>query len=128
MAETFQFELVSPARVLISAAANQVVVPGSEGDFAVLPQHAPVISTLRPGILEVDLPEGRQRLYVKGGLAQMDEDMLTILVEHAVETESMTPDDIARAIGEAEKAVEAAEDDRSRKAAHDELDALRSLQ
>jgi len=58
MAATFNFELVTPERLVFSGEASQVVVPGAEGDFAVLVGHAPFISTLRPGILEVTLPQG----------------------------------------------------------------------
>ncbi|MFM1816259.1 MAG: hypothetical protein RLZ98_2954 [Pseudomonadota bacterium] len=127
MAETFQFELVSPERVLMSTSAEQVVVPGSEGDFAILPRHAPVISTLRPGILDVTLPEGRKRVFVKGGFAQMDNDVLTILVEHAIGPEGLDAAGVAKAIEEAEADLRAAVDDRGRKAANDALDALRQF-
>ncbi len=53
MAETFKFELVSPERLLMSADVEQVVVPGSEGDFTMLPRHAPLLTALRPGLLEI---------------------------------------------------------------------------
>lgn len=128
MAETFQFELVSPERVLMSESAEQVVVPGSEGDFAILPRHAPVISTLRPGILNVDLPSGRRRIFVKGGFAQMDSDTLTVLVEQAFDPDQADAATLSAAISTAETELSSASDDRTRKAASDALDALRSLQ
>ena len=74
MAATFNFELVTPERLVFSGEATQVVVPGADGDFAVLVGHAPFISTLRPGILEVTLPQGSQRLLVKKGVAEADPD------------------------------------------------------
>lgn len=128
MAETFQFELVSPERVLMSESAEQVVVPGAEGDFAILPRHAPVISTLRPGILNVDLPSGRRRIFVKGGFAQMDSDTLTVLVEQAFDPDQADAATLSAAISTAETELSSASDDRTRKAASDALDALRSLQ
>ena len=67
MAGTFKFELVSPERVLLSEDAEQVVVPGADGDFGVLVGHAPLVSTLRPGMLEVLLPGKKRRVFVKGG-------------------------------------------------------------
>ena len=59
MAGTFKFELVTPERMALSEDVGQVVVPGVEGDFTVLPGHAPVISALRPGIIDVTLPDAR---------------------------------------------------------------------
>ncbi|MDP1879059.1 MAG: ATP synthase F1 subunit epsilon, partial [Actinomycetota bacterium] len=83
MAATFNFELVTPERLVFSGEATQVVVPGSEGDFAVLAGHSPFISTLRPGILEVTLPQGAQRLLVKKGVAEADPTRLTVLAQTA---------------------------------------------
>ena len=59
MAETFKFELVTPERMLLSEDASQVVIPGTEGEFTVLAGHAPVISSLRPGVIAASLSEGR---------------------------------------------------------------------
>ena len=73
----------------MSDEAQQVVVPGAEGDFTVLAGHAPFISTLRPGILDVTLPQGRQRLLVKKGVAEVDPDRLTVLAQSAVPLEEL---------------------------------------
>jgi len=77
MAGTFKFELVSPERVLLSIDADQVVVPGSDGEFAVLAGHAPVIATLRPGVLDVTAGGSKRRLFVKSGFAEVDPSRLT---------------------------------------------------
>ena len=70
---SFKFELVSPERLLVSADATEVVMPGAEGDFTVLAGHSPVLSTLRPGVLALKLADGgTKRVYVRGGFAEVD--------------------------------------------------------
>jgi F-type H+-transporting ATPase subunit epsilon len=84
MAERVTFELVSPERLLLAVQADMVVVPGSEGDFGVLPGHAPMISTLRPGA--IDVYEGDRivnRIFVAGGFSEVSNDRLTVLAEQA---------------------------------------------
>ncbi|GGI83326.1 hypothetical protein GCM10007973_19760 [Polymorphobacter multimanifer] len=81
---TFKFELVSPERMLASANVAMVVVPGAEGDFGVLPGHAPLMSTIRPGIIEVYATEGSSpsaRYEIEGGFAEVTPEGLTILAE-----------------------------------------------
>ena len=80
-----EFELVSPERLLLSEQVDMVVVPGAEGDFGVLPRHAPLISTLRPGIIRVF--EGREvknRIVVAGGFVEVTPERCTVLAEEAV--------------------------------------------
>jgi F-type H+-transporting ATPase subunit epsilon len=80
-----EFELVSPERLLLSEQVDMVVVPGAEGDFGVLPRHAPLISTLRPGVIRVF--EGREvknRIFVAGGFAEVTPERCTVLAEEAV--------------------------------------------
>ena len=87
MPDTFTVELVSPERLLSSGQVAMVVVPGSEGDFGVLPGHAPMMSTIRPGIIEVYATEGSTpsaRYEIDGGFAEVTADGLTILAEKAV--------------------------------------------
>jgi F-type H+-transporting ATPase subunit epsilon len=84
MADKVQFELVSPERLLVSEPVDMVVVPGSEGDFGVLPGHAPFISTVRPGVIEVY--EGNtvtERIFVAGGFAEVTGERCTVLAEEA---------------------------------------------
>jgi F-type H+-transporting ATPase subunit epsilon len=128
MAGTFKFELVSPERVLISEEAEQVVVPGRDGDFGVLPGHAPVISTLRPGVLDITLPEGRRRVFVKGGFADVDPTRLTVLAQSALDLDNLGSDAVARELATAEEDLAAASDDQTRMRAAELVEQLRALQ
>ena len=128
MAATFNFELVTPERVLLSGAAEQVVVPGAEGDFAVLAGHAPVISTLRPGIIEITLADGKQRILVKKGVAEADPERLTILAQTAVAVESLNAAALAAELKAAEAEVADAKDDESRRMAEILVDLLKRMQ
>ena len=83
MAGTFKFELVSPERVLMTRDAEQVLLPGAEGDMTILPGHAPVISTLRPGVLDISLSGSKSRVFVKSGFAEVEPDRVTVLAETA---------------------------------------------
>ena len=126
---TFKFELVSPERLLMSEDVEQVVVPGSDGDFGVLPGHAPVVATLRPGILEVYKANGeRSRIFVRGGFAEVDPATLTILAQHAVNVAEIGAGDFAKQIAAAEKDVAEAKDDDSRQRTQETLDRLRELE
>ena len=128
MAATFNFELVTPERLLLSGAAEQVVVPGAEGDFAVLAGHAPVISTLRPGILEITMADGKQRVFVKKGVAEADPERLTVLAQTAVTVESLDAATIAAELKAAEAELAEAKDDQSRRMAETLLDLLKRMQ
>jgi len=128
MAATFNFELVTPERLVFSGEATQVVVPGSEGDFAVLAGHSPFISTLRPGILEVTLPQGAQRLLVKKGVAEADPTRLTVLAQTAVPVEELTGARLASELQLAEAQAAEAKDDHARMNAEALLDLLKRLQ
>jgi len=129
MAGTFKFELVTPERMALSQDATQVVVPGLEGDFAVLAGHAPVISALRPGVVVVTLPDAsRTRIFVKGGFAEVDPQHLTVLAERALDVEAMDAGTIAAELAAAEAELAAAADDTARLAATSALDQLRGLQ
>ncbi len=97
MADKLHFELVSPERLLMSEDVDMVVVPGVEGDFGVLINHAPVVSTLRTGILEVHNDGAPERLLVRGGFAEVNPEGLTVLAE-----EAMLLSDVDRAALEAD--------------------------
>ena len=85
MANKLQFDLVSPERLLLSEEVDMVTLPGTEGDFGVLPGHAPVISTLKPGLVEVKGgSEPVMRLFVRGGFAEVNADKVTVLAEEAI--------------------------------------------
>jgi len=85
MADQIQFELVSPERLLVSEPVEMVVVPGTEGDFGVLPGHAPLVSTVRPGIIAV-FEGGKvvQRIFVARGFAEVTGERCTVLAEQAI--------------------------------------------
>jgi F-type H+-transporting ATPase subunit epsilon len=114
MADLLNFELVSPERLLSSGRVAMVVVPGTEGDFGVLPGHAPLMSTIRPGaiaIYETDSDTLTRRIFVDGGFAEVSEAGLTILAESAVPVGDIDPAKVATDLAAArtagnEKAVE----------------------
>jgi F-type H+-transporting ATPase subunit epsilon len=128
MAANFNFELVTPERLVFSGEVSQVVVPGAEGDFAVLVGHSPFISTLRPGILDVTLPQGRQRLLVKKGVAEADPTRLTVLAQSAVPIEELQGARLASELQLAEAQAAEAKDDHARMMADTLLDVLKRLQ
>jgi F-type H+-transporting ATPase subunit epsilon len=126
---TFQFELVSPERVLFSGPVDSVVVPASEGDMTVLAGHAPSMATLKPGVVTVAEGKGGQRrLFVRGGFVDINEAGLTILAEHAIPLEDLKPEMIAADIKNAMDDVADARSVEARIAAQARLDGLRQLQ
>ena len=129
MADLFKFELVSPEDLLLSQDVRQVLVPGTEGNFTVLPGHAPVLSTLRPGVLDVLDEAGREeRIYVRGGIAEVNPNGLTVLAENAVPLAELSPEMLSQQIRNAEEDVADAGDDEKRRRAQEALDHLRDLQ
>jgi F-type H+-transporting ATPase subunit epsilon len=78
-----QFDLVSPERSLMSAQVKSVQIPGADGDMTAMPNHAPLITTLRPGILTVHTEKGTEEFVVTGGFAELGES-LSVLAERAV--------------------------------------------
>ena len=128
MAGTFKFELVTPERMALSQDAAQVVVPGVEGDFTVLAGHAPVISALRPGIIDVTLPDAsKTRIFVKGGFAEVDAGHLTVLAERALDVEAMDAATVAAELETAQADLASATDDAARLAAASAVERLRGL-
>ena len=102
MADTMQFDLVSPERSLASMQVAEVLIPGADGDLTAMPGHAPVITTLRPGVLKVNGPEGAQDFLVTGGFAEVSAESTSILAEKA------TPVGEAKA-GDLDPLIEAAQ-------------------
>jgi F-type H+-transporting ATPase subunit epsilon len=98
MPDRIQFELVSPERLILSTEVEMVVVPGTEGNFGVLPGHAPLISTIRPGT--IDIYEGgavTERIFIVGGIAEVTPERCTVLAD-----EAMAPDSLDRVALDAE--------------------------
>lgn len=86
MAESFAFELVSPEKLVLSEQVEQVVVPGTEGYFTVMANHAPVMATVKPGVIEVTLEGGDQKkILIRGGFADVSPTGLTVLAEYAAD-------------------------------------------
>lgn len=99
---TIAFELVSPERLLVSRPVTMVTVPGSEGDFGVLPGHAPMVSTLRVGVVGIKADgEAETRFFVAGGFAEVSPERCTVLAEEAMPVAELDraklEDDIKRA-------------------------------
>lgn len=90
MADTLQFDLVSPERKLASVHAREVRIPGADGDLTAMPGHAPLITTLRPGILTVVSSDGTQEFAVTSGFAQIDADGVTVLAERGMPRDELT--------------------------------------
>ena len=101
MADTFQFDLVSPERRLASLEATSVLIPGAEGDMTAMKDHAPVITTLRPGVLKVSGPEGDTDYVVTGGFAEISSRGISVLAERAVPKGEMTQETMDELMEEA---------------------------
>jgi F-type H+-transporting ATPase subunit epsilon len=128
MADPFQFELVSPERLLMSESVDQVVVPGSEGYFTVLKDHAPYMSTLRPGVVDVLRGNQTERIFVRGGFADVHVSGLTILAEQAIPLAEVNPADLAQDVQNAQEDVNDAKDGATRDAAELRLHQLKEVQ
>jgi len=112
MAEKIKFELVSPAKLLVSAAVDMVVVPGSEGDFGAMAQHAPMITTVRPGVIDIhDGGKIGNRIFVAGGFAEVNEERVTVLAEEAIPVADITADMASARLQEAREAIADAKTD-----------------
>ena len=109
MADTMQFDLVSPERKLASGQATSVLIPGADGDLTAMPDHAPVVTTLRPGILVVEMDGGAQEFAVTGGFAQVTAEGATVLADEAMPKAEVSPEVIQERISAAEEARDSAE-------------------
>ncbi|MBX3509442.1 MAG: F0F1 ATP synthase subunit epsilon [Parvibaculum sp.] len=128
MAEKLNFDLVSPERLLLSEKVDMVTVPGAEGDMGIMAGHAPAMSTLRPGVIGVQV-EGQpeRRYFVRGGFAEVTPAGLTVLAEHTVPLAELDAEALAREIANAEEDVADAKSDEARQRAQEKLDQLKSL-
>ena len=120
MADTLNFDLVSPERSLASFAATAVQIPGSEGDMTAMASHEPVLTTLRPGVLSVTAPSGVSEFVVTGGFAEVTAQGVTVIAERAMAKADVTQDDMNDIIAGAAEAVE--------KASEEAQEAARKLQ
>ncbi len=108
---TVEFELVSPERLLKSEPVEMVVVPGTEGDFGVLPGHSLLIAAVRPGV--IDIHEGgsiKESIFVAGGFAEVSPERCTVLAEEAVPTVDIDKDGAEKRLDDANQALAEAKD------------------
>ena len=123
------FELVSPAKLLFSGDVASVNIPGTEGDMTIMPMHAPVLSTLRPGIVVVTKDSGApEKIFVRGGFAEVNAKGLTVLAETAIASGDLDAGALAAQIKSAEDEVAAAKDDEGKRRANENLEHLKGLQ
>ena len=121
------FELVSPERLLVSQPVDMVVVPGGEGDFGVLPGHAPLISTLRPGVVDVVLGGSKARVFVREAFAQVAPERVTGLAEKAYDVAELTGATLSAELSKAEADLASAKDDAARLTANQAIESLSAL-
>ena len=115
MPDPFTFDLVSPEKLLLSEDVEMVVVPGAEGDFGVLIGHAPLISSLRPGVINTYTGKKvEKRIFVAGGFAEVTGERCTVLAEEAMPVEDIDPADVEKRIASAREALDEADNDVAR--------------
>ena len=125
---SFHFELVSPERLLFSGDVEAVIVPGVEGEFTVLKDHAPLMATLRPGLVEIDEAAGKTvRLFVRGGFVDVAPGGLTILADNAVPLEQFDEARLSLEITAAEAALAAAVGEEPQRLARERLTQIADL-
>jgi len=128
MADKIHFDLVSPEQMLLSEDVTMVTLPGTEGYFGVLAGHAPVISTLRPGVIEVkDGESGDMRIFVRGGFAEVDPTKVVVLAEEAIPLADFDVEALDSRIRDTEEDLTAAKTDSERARVAETLDYLRQL-
>ncbi|MEN3975696.1 F0F1 ATP synthase subunit epsilon [Emcibacter sp. SYSU 3D8] len=130
MADRIAFELVSPDRLLMSADVEAVMVPGGEGDFTVMPGHMPVISTVRPAVVDVYETWGAApttRIFVRGGFVDVTAERVTLLAEHATNLAEVDRADLAQQVRDAAEDITLAKTDLERANAQQVHDSLNEL-
>ena len=124
----FTFELVSPEKILFSGDVEQVVVPGTEGDFAVLKDHAPVMSALRPGVLTYTDAKGTsETVFIRGGFVDATPSLLTVLADQAIPVANMTDAAFTAEVELATASLTAASTDEGKRLAAERLAQIEAL-
>lgn len=99
MAELFHLDIIAPDKTILSAEVSMAVIPGTEGDFGVLPRHAPLMSTLRPGLIQIEDASGETRkLFVSGGMASVENNRCIVLADRATPLSEIKRDEIVSRI------------------------------
>jgi len=109
MADTMQFDLVSPEKRLASMEASQVTIPGAEGDMTAMAGHMPVLTSLRPGMVQVHAAGGTEEFVVTHGFAEVTAESVSVIAEKAFARASATKDELQTVLEEARTRAEAAE-------------------
>ncbi len=123
------FELVSPSRLLFSGSVASVTIPGTEGDMGIFAGHAPVLSTLRPGVVTITRDSGAaEKIFVRGGFAEVNPGGLTLLAETAIPLAELDAATLAQQVKNAEEDLADAKDDDTRRRASENLEHLKALQ
>ncbi len=107
---TMQFDLVSPERSLASQKVTAVQIPGADGDMTAMADHAPTITTLRPGVLKTEGADGESEYVVTGGFAEIGSEGVTVLAERAIARADMTQDQLDELVADAAAALKAAKE------------------
>lgn len=129
MADGFNFELVSPERLLFSASVTEVVIPGTDGEMTVMALHAPTMSTVKPGVVTVKTSDGKtERFVIFGGFADILPEGCTVLAESAVAVADIDRENLAQRLQDAREDVSDATSDGARQKAQEYLDHLTTLQ
>ncbi|WP_169544181.1 F0F1 ATP synthase subunit epsilon [Sneathiella aquimaris] len=128
MADMVTMDLVSPEKLLLSDEYEMVVVPGSEGDFAVMAGHTAVTSSLRPGVISIfEGDTEKDRIFVNGGFAQISDDKLTVLAEEAIHVADLDRANLEQRIQDASEDIADAKDDEIRRKAQESKEQLEQL-
>lgn len=122
MADKVHFELVSPEKLMLSEEVDMVVIPGSEGDFGVLPQHAPLITSIRPGVIDVySRGHVSESIFIAGGFCEVTEAGCTVLAEEATLVDAINPADAEARLATAREALVVADSPAARSAAESRI-------
>lgn len=127
MADALQLDIVSPERSVYSAAASLVEVPGSEGDFGVMPGHMPLISTLRPGVVTIHAEAGFMRFFIESGYAEVTNESCTILSAHVRDLNGLTKAEAEEELAQAKRVLDHAEDAQERAKAEKKVEIAQAV-
>lgn len=129
MADSFNFELVSPERLLLSESASEVIIPGADGEMTVMANHAPVMTNVKPGIVEVKSASGSSNRYVVfGGFADILPDGCTVLAESAVHVDDIDREALEKRIQNTREDLQDARTDADKALIAERLGNLLTLQ
>ena len=118
MSHAIHLQIISPAAVVLDGHVKMVQIPGSEGDFGVLPDHAPTLSMLRPGVIDVHMGDGfHRRYFAASGYADVTATTCTILSDHIQDMQDITSYEATEALQVAKEALATAKTDEEKRSA-----------